>query len=258
MEVEFLIALHSSTVVLMLFSIWLDVHARRFGFDPHRLLEYRVECEYRQRTEIGKLATKPLLIQHHESQFVRIGCLLTPILLNGGLLAWLYWTAQYNLIPLITVPLMIAEFLLVWWVGRRALSLYQPNLELYLRLTEDRNQTVVVTLKDYLFALQPDELAMVRLLTGGRLITAIVAAQVGRPAYQLKLFLPSETRIPEEVFASAASMEAVRIFYQPVPFVQGNRVDGVFLGFQPIPPEPDPLRAPSADEYKRRLAKGAN
>lgn len=135
---EYLLQQILATALLsIVFSLVLGHRLRHLGFGTDGLLKLRVSYEERARTLIGRQVRQPLLIRHADSWWCSIGLTLLPSILNGGLLALLYQSGSYALVPIVVVAM--AEFLLSWWLQKKWVPMYQEDYVRYMLLTDPTN-----------------------------------------------------------------------------------------------------------------------
>lgn len=247
MQGEYIVSQFAATVALLIFSVGLGyLKLRYFGFGQDGFQDLVRQYEERRKTALGKRAHRPLLIRCAEDPLQVFGRSILPTLVNGAILLALGFQGFYALVPMIAVPLALAEFALAWYIQAGRVPMYQRDFAEYLRLTADSNRSLDGQVKDWDVALSPSELASTRLLSGGRIIT-VASDRKGHQFRTLRLFHPfSAVPLP-------APDQSVRVFYLPQKEVRGKAIDGVLLGCQVV--ERAPRRKSgdlSFDEYAER------
>ncbi len=236
----------AATLFLIIFSVGFGYRKLRyFGFGFHGLLERQVDYETRRRTRIGKKAHRPLLIRHAESAFHVFGLSILPTVVNGAILLSMYRGGFYALVPMIVIPLALAEFGLGWWMEKKRVLLYQDDYDRYMRLTHGDNRffdgTVIEQSND-----------VEHILSGGRLIWVSRIGSSGQ-VRQLRLFVSFQTDV--SYLVRKVGNARIRMFYRsygtPDP-TMNIVVHGELLGFQAKAVEP--LLDPGYSQLEQRIA----
>lgn len=245
MQGEYIVSQFAATIALLIFSVGLGyLKLRYFGFGQDGFLLLLQEYKRRRMTALGKKAHRPLIIRYTEDPLHVFGRSILPTLVNGTILLVLGFRGLYDLVPMIAVPLALAEFGLASYIQAGRVPMYQRDFAEYLRLTADSNRCVDGQVKDW--DNPPSELASSRLLSGGKIIT-VASDRKGRPLQTLRLFHPfSAVPLPPPD-------QSVRVFYLPQKEVQGKVLDGVLLGYQIAQRAPRRTSGDlSFDEYAER------
>lgn len=223
---EYLISQIIATTLLIVFSLGLGHQLRHLGFGTYGLLDRRVSYEERVRMEVGKRARRPLLIRHAESWWCSIGLTSLPAVLNSGLLALLYQSGSYVLLPVIVVPVMLAEFALAWWIQKQWVPMYQADYARYMLLTDANNDCF-----NGRIIYQGEDSPCI--VNGGRIIRIARVLPGGR-VKNLNLFVSFRTCLTFGI-RKLEPLDPVRIFFRPYGKPRRETsiaIDGELVGIQ--------------------------
>lgn len=195
-----------------------------FGVSDELMVESE-RLEKRQRTELGSLARRPLLLSYMDNSLLHWRNFLLPIGLNLGIWFGIGWTNPWFWIGMITVE-AIAIFSIQGYRRYR----FSRDIHLFMRRTDPGNRTFV----GYIIIQEVGSDDEFGAANQGRMITA---KKTDGDRWVLFVCVPYDE---EYDVRSYRPSELVRIFYEPLSLAMRryfpDEVDGVVIGIEPYAP----------------------